>query len=388
MNHNSRVCILLTAISIVLVTMLSTPALASSMMSIAYATGPTNDGYPYLAGVDAPNGDTTWLMDIDCPDCSCFEVVTLPTTVGPANEEATLNAEIISIPTGGNCTKVGFKYGTLLTNLTTWTDTGNFILGSSYSHYISGLTAGALYYARAFIGNATDTVYGEYVAFFAGGYAGNNTATICGVICYNFLAIPLSNTDIKLSWDWWPIGGNSSVVIDIYYGLQHYPVDRTDGTRVYIGNNTSATHTNLLPGTTYYYRAWLLCGGNYSADYVEDWATTYGSSPVVSPPEQPEGWFQDPNCRAYSQIPMLSDALAAVTTAYGFPATTVCVMFTLLWIIVLGLAVFLFIHSAMMMIITIAVLIILASIMGLLPLWMIVIAICLGGISIYISGRT
>ena len=152
--------------------------------------------------------------------------------------------------------------------------------------------------------------------------------------------------------------------------------------------DSAYTHTNLSPGITYYYRAWLLCGGNYSADYVEDWATTYGSSPVVSPPEQPEGWFQDPNCRAYSQIPLLSDALVAVTTAYGFPATTVCVMFTLLWIIVLGLAVFLFIHSAMMMIITIAVLIILASIMGLLPLWMIVIAICLGGISIYISGRT
>ena len=269
---------------------------------------------------------------------------------------------------------------------------GNYTYGAK-SYTVSTLDLQTTYYVRFFAVNATGTSYGSWIGFATGGSSplptptGNGT-TICNTTAYNFLAIPVTNTDIKLTWDWWPVSGNSSVQIAIYYRLYHYPNNRIDGTLIYQGTGDAYTHTNLTPGTTYYYRAWPLCGGNYSADYVQDWATTYGSSPVVSPPEQPEGWFQDPNCIAYSKIPLLSDALIAVTTAYGFPATTVCVMFTLLWIIVLGLAVFLFIHSAMMMIITIAVLIILASIMGLLPLWMIVIAICLGGISIYISGRT
>jgi hypothetical protein len=266
-----------------------------------------------------------------------------------------------------------------------------------FTHGITGLLAAHTYWYIAYASGDYGTSWGNWTSFYttsppaptppAGNITGD-TATICSTTAWNFLAVPVSNTDIKLTWDWWPVSGNSTVQIAIYYGLYYYPIDLADGTLIYQGTGDAYTHTNLSPGTTYYYRAWLLCGGNYSADYVQDWATTYGSSPVVSPPEQPGGWFQDPSCRAYSQIPMLSDALAAITTGYGFPATTVCVMFTLLWIIILGLVVFLFIHSAMMMVITISVLIILASIMGLLPLWMIAIAICLGGISIYISSRT
>lgn len=327
-----------------------------------------------------------------------FIVDTLtPTPLG--NTYATLRGEIMSLGFG-SANETGFWFNTsstLVGAIQEGNVTGTFNVGV-FTHGITGLLAAHTYWYVAYASGDYGTSYGNWTSFYttsppvptppAGGNVTGDTATICNTIVWNFLAQPVTNTDIKLTWDWWPVSGNSSTQIAIYYGLYYYPIDLADGTLIYQGTGDAYTHTNLLPGTTYYYRAWLLCGGNYSADYVQDWATTYGSSPVVSPPEQPEGWFQDPNCTAYSKIPLLSDALVAVTTAYGFPATTVCVMFTLLWIIVLGLAVFLFIHSAMMMIITIAVLIILASIMGLLPLWMIVIAICLGGISIYISGRT
>ena len=326
-----------------------------------------------------------------------FVVDTLaPNPLG--NTYATLRGEIISLGFG-SATEHGFLFNTSPTDIGAileGNETGTFNKGV-FTHGKAGLLAAHTYWYVAYASGDYGTSWGNWTSFYttsppaptppAGNITGD-TATICSTTAWNFLAVPVSNTDIKLTWDWWPVSGNSSTQIAIYYGLYYYPIDLADGTLIYQGTGDAYTHTNLSPGTTYYYRAWLLCGGNYSADYVQDWATTYGSSPVVSPPEQPEGWFQDPNCIAYSKIPLLSDALIAVTTAYGFPATTVCVMFTLLWIIVLGLAVFLFIHSAMMMIITIAVLIILTSIMGLLPLWMIVIAICLGGISIYISGRT
>ena len=351
-----------------------------------------NVGVYYVAGTTSYNSSLLKFKLLD----EAFHVDTLtPNPLG--NTYATLRGEIMSLGFG-SATERGFLFNTSPTDIGAileGNETGTFNVGV-FTHGITGLLAAHTYWYIAYASGDYGTSWGNWTSFYttsppaptppAGNVTGDS-ATICSTTAWNFLAVPVSNTDIKLTWDWWP-AGNNTVQIAIYYGLYYYPIDLADGTLIYQGTGDAYTHTNLSPGTTYYYRAWLLCGGNYSADYVQDWATTYGSSPVVSPPEQPEGWFQDPNCIAYSKIPLLSDALIAVTTAYGFPATTVCVMFTLLWIIVLGLAVFLFIHSAMMMIITIAVLIILTSIMGLLPLWMIVIAICLGGISIYISGRT
>lgn len=310
---------------------------------------------------------------------------------------ATLKGEIVSLGFG-SADERGFVLNDSPTLVGAWlegNETGTFNVGV-FTHGVTGLDMFSTYWYAAYAENAFGIEYGNWTSFDtvvpiptpSSGNVTGDTATICSTTAWNFLAMPITNTDIKLTWDWYPTTGNSSVQISIRYDLYHYPGNTTDGTLIYQGTSDVYTHTNLIPGTTYYYRGWLLCGGNYSADYVEDWATTYGSSPVVSPPEQPGGWFQDPSCTAYGKIPLLSDALTAINSGYGFPMTTICVMFTLLWIIILGFVIFLFIHSAMMMVITIAVLIILASIMGLLPLWMIVMTICLGGISIYVSSRT
>ena len=307
----------------------------------------------------------------------------ITTQAATSIEETTAQLRGTTIDTGGeNLDERGFDWGLTASYGSSWTESGSWVTGA-YSHSISSLSPNTTYHFRAKAHNPTaGWGYGSDSAF---------ATDELSAIPINFLATPVSSSRTNLSWEWDP-ESDSSIQVGIYYAPNAYPATRAAGTLIYQGSGTIASHTGLVPGTNYYYRTWPYSveGKVYSSTYVEDWATTFGSAIPgnTTAPDQPSEWFQAPACTAYMEIPFLWDALEAVNTGFGTPLPTVCVGYTMLWISVLGLATAIVLKSALLMIVVIAVLIIVCSIAGLLPLWMIAIALGMGGLSIYVWQRS
>lgn len=308
-----------------------------------------------------------------------WAVDTLSAT-GVTKHEATIRGEITSIGSGTTAFR-GWKFGTdpALGFYDFYGDSGAYGLGV-YSQVITGLDKGITYYYSAYVEDS----YG-YIA------EGNITSfTTASAITLDWLvAHPVSSTSIDLEWQWNPAEDSTSK-IGIYYKEGSYPTSRADGTRCYYGLGTDFTHKGLLPGTSYYYRAWVydLDDTTWSADYVESWATTFGGVAPTTPSEEPDTWFTEPSCLAYSKLPLLPDAIDAIYDGFGIPQTTSCVLFTLLWIGVLALVAYIFTRTAILVTMVLMVLIIMVSIAGLLPMWMIAISISIGGLGFYIWQRS
>jgi hypothetical protein len=95
-------------------------------------------------------------------------------------------------------------------------------------------------------------------------------------------ATPVSDTQINLTWN-----KDAKPFIKVMRKTGDYPVDYNDGTEVYYGKDTSCSDIDLVPNTTYYYRAWTY----YSVDEgaLEQWAgpdetqgTTLPGPPTVA----------------------------------------------------------------------------------------------------------
>lgn len=168
-----------------------------------------------------------------------------------------------------------------------------------------------------------------------------------------------------------------------------YPTSRFDGLAVYDGSNINFTDKGLTTGTTYYYQAWgyMPSTEEYSETYVQDFATTLmGEDDPEGPPMPPE-WFQTPSCTAYEKLPFFF-AIENTANAYSIPLNNFCLGLTLLWITGAGLLSYLFTKTNVLALGVMVVAITVCSIAGLLPMWMLLIAVVLAGGMVFIWQRT
>jgi hypothetical protein len=207
------------------------------------------------------------------------------------------------------------------------------------------------------------------------------------ITCVNSLvAIPLSSTEIALSW---VNSGEPNTQTVIQRDLLTYPTDPIDGTRIYEGNADHMTDNNLLPGTTYYYRAWTqnTTSEAYSLCYDQDYATTLaGKAPPDDVPMPPD-WFQTPNCKIFEKLPVYS-GITGMASGYQIPLNNFCLFLTLCGILTLSLGVWRLSKQGTIAMAASSVLIIVAAIAGVMPLWILLPAFILGGVALFIWYRT
>ncbi len=193
----------------------------------------------------------------------------LPPTVVTQNatnvEEttATLNGEITAISGDDNCTERGFEWGTGMGVYTeNWTETGDYDI-DTFSYNATGLTEGELYYFRAKALSAGGWGYGEGLTFLTKPDEPSGlTATV-------------GDAEILLDWT----SGDGTDNTTIYGKIGDYPTDRTDplAVLVYAGTDSSYTHTGLIAGDHWYYRAWSWC----TEDSLEQWSDSYDQIDLI-----------------------------------------------------------------------------------------------------------
>ena len=186
------------------------------------------------------------------------------------------------------------------------------------------------------------------------------------------LAIPISSSEIALIWGM----GVNTTGTRIMGKTGGWPSTYNDpyATLVYEGDQTTVSHKGLDAGTTYYYRAWGVLGGGYSEDYAEDLATTLmGGGDNITVPVPP-WWFQEPSCAAYENIPIFG-LVESTAESYDMPCNTACLLITIFLLILISIIAFSITHNALASGLVLAVGIVIASIAGLLPMWMLLVAL-------------
>ena len=202
----------------------------------------------------------------------------------------------------------------------------------------------------------------------------------------NFLAVAISSTEIALSWD----EDSTYQYTGVFSKLTDYPNSPTDAgaIMVYKGESENSVHKGLSPGTTYFYRAWSWTGSAwYTAAYDQDYATTLMGTPGIEAPPMPPEWFQTPECTAYTLLPIFP-LFTGLSGGYSIPLPTVCVGVTLLWIMVLTGLTYVGTKNLLIPLPVMAVAIGVCSIAQLLPMWMMMVAIVLAGLTFFVWRRT
>lgn len=191
--------------------------------------------------------------------------------------------------------------------------TGTHNTGGLPYYDITGLALGTQYSFAASITNSISTQYGNPALQFT-------TETAVNVPT-NFIAIPTSTT-VSLSW----VKGVGAANTFIRYDTSTYPILTTGGlATVYAGVGNSYLVTGLTPGQNYYFSAWGLTTGFYSASYISVLATCLSTDPAVVPtlpiPTTPGSWNLTPSTSAISNMPF-SEFANYFADAYDMPQTT------------------------------------------------------------------
>jgi len=184
---------------------------------------------------------------------------------------ATMNGNITDIG-GENCDTRGFEWDidTGSPYAENWTEEGSFGTGS-FSHGLTSLTKGELYYGRAIAKNSVGWGYGSEITFLTK----PDEPTGLG-------EIGTSTTWINMEW----VKGGGAQKTLVRYKTGSYPSGISDGTEAYFDTGTSVNVTSLDPNITYYFRAWSYAteGGleQYSDLTSDDTASTQVGAPSVS----------------------------------------------------------------------------------------------------------
>lgn len=187
---------------------------------------------------------------------------------------------------GGEPCEIKFFYdtdsGLPYANNTTWLST-NYTTGQSPETTLTSLTQEETYYFIAQAQNSAGSTNSTELSFQT--LASLNPPT-------NFIAIPRSHDEISVKWE----KGEGSQRTRIQIKVGDFPSSTTDGDNVYFGTRNSVLiDDSLIPGTTYYLKAWGEDGGNYSSINITDIATTFaGVVPgdgFVDTPATPGGYW-------------------------------------------------------------------------------------------------
>jgi len=204
---------------------------------------------------------------------------------GIASANCTYNATCAS-PTC-NCTAYGFQTPWVLNTYTT---------GQTPYVDVSGLAVNTPYYFCAQIRNDVSCRCGGELSFTTP--TGVNEPT-------DLKGIPFSES-LSLFWTK-GIGSTNTLV---RYKLGMFPTDTggADGsTLVYFDVLTSILHTELTPGTTYYYTAWGESGGLYSSSNATLMITALAATAPgddFPTPDTPTSWYQSPDHTVLAAFPL------------------------------------------------------------------------------------
>ena len=199
---------------------------------------------------------------------------TVVTNAATSVEEttATLSGNITA--TGGaNCTDRGFQWDTDtgVPYADNWTENGNYGV-SNFTHGLTALTKGELYYYRAGANNTAGWGWGAEVTFLTKPDPPNTFVATGG------------DGKVDLTWS----NGTGTDNTTITAKKDSYPANRADGTVVYDDTGESYTDNTPANGETWYYRAWAWCteGGKeqYSDTYDEDYALAAALPTVTTQP--------------------------------------------------------------------------------------------------------
>jgi len=248
---------------------------------------------------------------------------------------------------------------TLWTHNTTWVN-DTYTTGDSPYNDTVGLASATSYCFRIQGRNAAGIVNGTALCF----------TTITGLSApTNFKAYPDSHS-IDLTW----LKGVGSTKTVIAVQVGGYPANYTSGTLAYNGTLTSITHSGLSPGVAYYYRAWAWSSGNYSGAYANVTVATMAggeAGAVPAGPDTPGGWWQDPDYRVLSNVPLYS-IINDVARDYDIPPNTAWVTGILLLFMGIGLFIYSQSHNINVAVIFVGVLIFMAATAKLMPMWFMV----------------
>lgn len=136
----------------------------------------------------------------------------------------------------------------------------------------------------------------------------------------DFNGVPTATT-VSLTW----AKGAGATNTLIRYSPADYPDATDSGVLVYLDASSSYQHTDLTPGTTYYYSAWGESGEVYSDDYDTLMITTSvegGGGDALPPPTIPSRWLSAPDYTNLSGLLFVYDAVNDSADALDMPRET------------------------------------------------------------------
>ena len=321
-----------------------------------YAGGNLEASYNDGGSWSSDTGDD--FMFEEWGDAVVAPTVTTNAATYVAKTTARLNSTLVD---DGNedCT-IQFQY---YTGAGTWTDNetgfvGEYVSGNTPWVDVDSLVAETLYHFRVQANNSLGTTSGDSVDF----------TTTAGVSApTNFKAFP-SATIVGLTWT----KGTGATDTMIRYSETDYPADETEGALAYFGPLANYSLTGLTSGHTYYIMAISKSGAEYSDTTAEVMATTTAGEAVGEEPDDPTmppTWFQSPDYTVLSGIPFY-DQVNDIYDTYEVPRASGWFLSTILGCIVFGILVFAISKNPMPTAIALSVALSTASLVKLLPLYM------------------
>lgn len=342
----------------------STDDFAVSMKSGFSATNGGYIGFAWLSGLASP-------FDVKYEFSAGVTAPTITTVAasGATADTVRLNAYIND--DGGEPVEIRWGYGTSsqscnCTAYDTCTSySGAYITGNSPYLDLSGLTCNTTYYFCAHGQNSGGTATGGELSFTTGN---------CTIEEPEYFVGTPTTTEIVLTW----VRGGGASGTEIRYsegcGVA-CPTANTTGLPAYDGTDTFVTISNLVPGTSYCFKAWGYAGSTWSTGNTTLCVTTLGtvaSSESFEQPLQPSGWFQSPDYTRMSNFFMYSAINNFADYFTGMPTGTVWLGLFLLVSVALTGVVFALAGRSLVWSLAFMTLLLAAGWkMGIVPFWMI-----------------
>jgi hypothetical protein len=89
---------------------------------------------------------------------------------------------------------------------------------------------------------------------------------------------------------------------------------------------------------------------------------------------EPPWWFQEPSCAAFENLPIFG-LMQSTFVSYDLPECTGCLLITIFLLLLVSIVAYTITHNALTSGLVLAAAIVITSIAGLLPMWMLLVAL-------------
>jgi hypothetical protein len=243
---------------------------------------------------------------------------------------------------------------------------------------ISSLSTSTKYYFQAQIKDGSNNVYSGSILDFTtlSGTGGPSGLT----------ARAVSGEEIFLSWT----PAESYSQSEIRYKTGGYPTSHSDGTLAYQGDNRYYSLTGLTPGTTYFFGVWgYTPPATYSGGWYSGVATTLMLTGGVSPVFEggtPSNWISAPDESKLSNLPIYG-LFNSVAGDIGMPEGNLWMMLGMAVVVAIGALAYKMTGSVLMALFTVLLIMTGMTAMEVLPTWVILGYVMLGGGYIYAAQK-